>query len=151
MKIAATKIKAGDTVTYCGATFVAKRVSLDERSGLVKVEVEEGITQFIAPEREVEIAPTEDVYEVVQDSDEIACDHPACATMHRRLHNERYDRPEQEWVTNLRTGEEKQVTVETYHMLTRKYWVVLRNGVKVADTYHTKREALAEAARKPTH
>lgn len=89
-----------------------------------------------------------DVWEVVQDEYEMPCDHPACATMHRHLHNYRYDTPQWETVENLRTGEARQVKVSTYHMKTVRQWVITHNGERanhhaLSDAWDTKREAVA--------
>lgn len=51
----ATDIRPGDRVTYCGATFVARSVSRDLGSGLIRVATD-GAPQFIADFREVRIA-----------------------------------------------------------------------------------------------
>jgi hypothetical protein len=37
-----------------------------------------------------------------------------------------------------------------YHMAQRKEWVILFNGSRVGDVHDTKRDAVADAMRKPT-
>ena len=86
---------------------------------------------------------------VVQDEFESPCEHPQCALLHRRYFTgtERND----QWVTMPNTGEQRRVSVVGWHEKTNRQWVVLRNGVRVADAYDTKREAVREAEHKPTY
>lgn len=86
-------------------------------------------------------------YEVVKDEYDIPCDFVACATMHRHLHNERYERPQTEFVAHPVTGETKTVRVATWHNLTKHQWVILLNGVRVGDAHDRKRDAVAEVTR----
>lgn len=55
MKVLASQIKPGDTVTYCGMTFLAHEVSKRSVTGLLRVDVTGSYPQYIAPEREVEV------------------------------------------------------------------------------------------------
>lgn len=51
----ASQIAVGETVTYCGETFVAATVTPMPEIGLIRVGVLGKPPQYIAPEREVEI------------------------------------------------------------------------------------------------
>ena len=55
MQTTARQIRTGDSVTYCGETFVAAGVSYDGTVDLMKVEVSGSFPRFISPFRSVEV------------------------------------------------------------------------------------------------
>lgn len=97
-------------------------------------------------------APSQEpVYEVVRDEYDVPCEHPACDVMHRHLYNSEYAdgsrlidlyNMQGEWIGQRRESR--------YHTRTVRQWIILRDGERVGDAHDTKREALAEAATRPT-
>lgn len=85
---------------------------------------------------------------VVKDEFESPCDHALCYLLHRRFftgterHCEDIEGPNGYLRSEYLTG---------WHMKTNHQWVILRDGERVGDAHDTKRAALAQATRKPTH
>ena len=143
------------TLTVHGIEYATVAAARAQRERIARQNAEWGasdgrVTEANALDAAIAAAEARPTYEVVKDTYEVPCEHPACPTMHRHLHNVRYETRQQEWTEDLATGRARLVTVTTGHTKTVVEWIVLRNGVRVGDAHTTKRDALADAATHPT-